>query len=176
MRKITGYVLIVLAMPICLLGLLFLIASQGIASRLITGFILLIIGSGICFVGAFLVKTAFSLTPNQILSSILNLAKVSNGYLTKEAIIAELGNYPQVDKAINDLLINQTALIDPGHIRTRYVFPDFLHDILIKACMYCSSEYPVRDPVQKCPQCGGDISLQKAKIEKSNEIFSLDEK
>lgn len=176
MKKLLGYLLIIVSIPLFLLGLLFLIASGGASSRLIVGFVGIIAGSGLGFLGGIFIKTAFSLTPEQILNSILSLAKRNNGYLTKEAIIAELGNYPQVEKVIQSILIKQTAIVDYSTGRQTYVFPDFLHEIIVKMCVYCNSEYPLRDPIQKCTQCGGDIKLQKGKIEKRNEIFSLDDK
>ncbi len=176
MRKVIGYIIILIAVLFFLMGLIFIIASGGSSSRLVPGIILIISGSLLGFLGGSILKTGFDLSPSQVINSILSLAKINNGYLKKEAIIAELGTYPQVEKAMEKMLIDRTAVLDTSGQRPTYIFPDFLHEIVVKYCSYCNTEYPLRDPIQKCSQCGGSITLKKGRIERSDQIFSMDEK
>jgi len=176
MKRFIGYVLTAFAVVLFLLGLIFLIASEGQSSRLVSGIILVIFASGTAFLGGSLLKKAFDLSPEQVKNAILALAKENNGYLTKESINAVLGPYPEVDMSIEAMVLDGSAVLDSSSLRAVYVFPDFLHEIVEKYCSYCDTRYPLRDPIQKCTQCGGDIVLKKSRIEKKGQIFSMDEK
>ena len=42
-----------------------------------------------------------------------------------------------------------------------YVFPGLKESKLIRKCAYCASTFNVKEPLHKCPNCGGTVELVK---------------
>ena len=42
-----------------------------------------------------------------------------------------------------------------------YVFPRLKESKLIRKCAYCASTFSVKEPLHKCPNCGGTVELVK---------------
>ena len=45
--------------------------------------------------------------------------------------------------------------------RTVYAFPGLKDSRVVRRCVYCGSEYSVREPLHKCSNCGGKLELVK---------------
>jgi rubrerythrin len=45
--------------------------------------------------------------------------------------------------------------------RTVYVFPGLQESKVVRRCTYCGNEYSVREPLHKCPNCGGTLEIVK---------------
>ena len=45
--------------------------------------------------------------------------------------------------------------------RTFYLFPGLRERKVVRRCAYCGNEYSVREPLHKCPNCGGTLEIVK---------------
>ena len=46
-----------------------------------------------------------------------------------------------------------------GPEKDLYVFPGLVEVKVARRCAYCGSEFSVKKPLHKCPNCGGELEL-----------------
>jgi hypothetical protein len=157
------------------LGVIFLIGSYGIASRLAAGGILGAAGLALLVAGIILFRRGSRYSPAGIRKELLRLAKLNNGELTDEAITGSLGSSDAVGFQVAALVREGIATERTRDDRRYYLFEDFQMKLVLKKCPYCGNDYPVRDVVEKCPSCGGDLKVNRSMLAKGNDKFSMDE-
>jgi len=157
-----------------IVGLLFLIASQGSSSRLFTGFILLLISVVLIVLGIKFILKAIKNSPTFIKSKILKLAKINNGSFTDEILLESLGNSFIVESTMKELLENKVSEEKVVNERKQYVFEDFQQKILEKKCPYCGNDFDINKMTETCPGCGGDLKLKSSQVSAGN-LYSMDE-
>jgi hypothetical protein len=174
LQIILGALLSVIGILSSVLGVIFLIASHGVASRLIAGGVMAAAGFAALAAGIILFRKGTRNSPAGIRKDLLRLARLNNGELTGEAIAGSLG-------ASDPVALQLAALVEEGVAseRTRggrrvYIFEDFQAKMVLKKCPYCGNDYPVRDDIERCPTCGGDLKMQKTVIARSENKFSMD--
>jgi hypothetical protein len=42
-----------------------------------------------------------------------------------------------------------------------YIFPGLKESKVVRRCAYCGNTYSVREPLHKCPNCGGSLEIAK---------------
>ncbi|MFC1669166.1 hypothetical protein ACFL20_02160 [Spirochaetota bacterium] len=174
-KIIMGAILSVTGAVSSFLGVLFLIASGGQGSRLLAGIVLLAIGITILLVGIIIFRKAMSISPAGIKKKLLKLARLNNGEISEEEILASLGNSDIVEQQLNEIMQRGIASEVIKNGRKIYIFPDFQLEIVVKECPYCGNDYPLRDDIEECPSCGGDLKMHKSLIVGANNSYSMDD-
>lgn len=175
LQVIFGALLSVLGFLSAGLGVVFLIGSYGIASRIATGGILGAVGLALFTAGVILFRRGSRRSPAGIRKELLRLAKMHNGELTDEAITGSLGTSDAVAFQVAALVKEGIAAERMRDNRRFYLFEDFQLKMVLKKCPYCGNDYPVRDVVETCPTCGGDLKAGRSMLAKGNDKFSMDE-
>lgn len=142
------------------LGLLFLCAAVSVPERMPLALILLVIGA----IGAAWSGLSYrrwrNLQPDELASQITALAAKNKGELAvTEVMSAFAAPAEAVNSALGTLLDKGQAHREHRADRIVYVFPGLKEHKMVRRCMYCGSTFPVKEPLYKCPNCGGDLEL-----------------
>jgi hypothetical protein len=156
------------------LGLIFLIASHGVASRLAAGFIMSAGGLIALVAGVVLFRRGSRFNPSGIRKELLRLARIGNGELAEEAVAASLGDSDAVRYQIQTLVREGIASEIVRDRRRVWVFAGLQMKMVVKKCPYCGNDYPVRDDIERCPTCGGDLKLDRSALAKGDKGYSMD--
>ncbi|OHD63016.1 MAG: hypothetical protein A2176_09325 [Spirochaetes bacterium RBG_13_51_14] len=157
------------------LGLLFIIASHGIGSRLAAGAVMGGGGLVVIIVGVIMFRKGLRFSPEGIRKELLRQAKMNNGELTEEVITGALGKSDAVNFQLADLVKRGVAEERIRDNRRVYVFESFQVKLVLKKCPYCGNDYPVRDDIERCPSCGGDLTMHRTALAKGEATYSMDE-
>ena len=49
-------------------------------------------------------------------------------------------------------------------------------NMVIEKCPFCGSVYPVRDDIERCPRCGGDLKHSRSVVAQNEKKISIDGK
>jgi hypothetical protein len=175
LQIILGALLSVVGVLSAGMGLIFLIGSHGISSRLIAGGIMVAGGLALLVTGIIVFRRGSRFSPAGIRKQLLRLARMNNGELTEEAITGSLGSSDAVGFQVASLLKEGVAVEMRRDNRRFYLFEDFKLKMVLKKCPYCGNDYPVRDDIEKCPACGGDLKVTRSMLAKGGEKYSMDE-
>jgi hypothetical protein len=143
------------------LGLIFLCAATREAGRLPLSLILLAIGGGVAAWSAITWRRDQQLEPERLADSIIELARARGGSEVSLAqIVAEL-NVPTeaAQRALGVLERRGETRRERGPEKDLYVFPGLVEVKVVRRCAYCGSEFSVKKPLHKCPNCGGELEL-----------------
>jgi len=172
-KIITGSAMIITGMVSELMGLLFVIASSGMNSRLIAAGIFFCSGLPLLIFGFKMFRSGMILRPELIREAILKSAALHHGEITKDIITGEAGWNDIVIYEIDDMIKKRITKIDERDGQTLYIFPEFQIKYIQNKCPFCGNGYPVRDDVQKCPTCGGDLKFLQVNSSSGENNFSM---
>ena len=144
-----------------ILGLIFLCAATTNPGRLPLSVILLVIGGGVAAWSALTWRRDQQLEPERLADSIIDLARARGGAEVSLAqIVAEL-NVPTdaAQRALGVLERRGECRRERGPEKDLYVFPGLVEVKVARRCAYCGSEFSVKKPLHKCPNCGGELEL-----------------
>ena len=151
----------VVSVVFLILGLIFLCAATTNPGRLPLSVILLVIGGGVAAWSALTWRRDQQLEPERLADSIINLARAGGGAEVSLAqIVAEL-NVPTeaAQRALGVLERRGECRRERGPEKDLYVFPGLVEVKVMRRCAYCGSEFSVKKPLHKCPNCGGELEL-----------------
>jgi len=143
------------------LGLIFLCAATANPGRLPLSVILLVIGGGVAAWAALTWRRDQQLEPERLADSIIDLARTGGGAEVSLAqIVAEL-NVPTeaAQRALGVLERRGECRRERRADKDIYVFPGLVEVKVVRRCAYCGSEFSVKTPLHKCPNCGGELEL-----------------
>ncbi|HNX23299.1 MAG TPA: zinc ribbon domain-containing protein [Spirochaetota bacterium] len=172
-KIITGSAMIITGLVSELMGLLFIIASSGMSSRLVAAGIFFTSGLPLLIFGFKMFRGGMVLRPELVRKGILKAAAAHNGEISKEAVTEAAGWDDIVIYEINDMIKKRIAKAEERDGRTFYIFPEYQIKYVINKCPFCGNDYPVRDDVQKCPSCGGDLKFLQIKSSTAGNNFSM---
>ena len=175
LKIIFGSLLSIVGLFSSLLGLMFIMATGDIESRIVVGKILLIIGIIFIIIGVVFFRKGIHFSPEGIKKRIFKLAKMNNGELPEEVLTADLGDSDDVKFQIQAIVSSGVASSQLVDNRTVYMFKDFQMKLVMKECPYCGNDYPVKGDIEKCPSCGGDLKMNRENVTGKEEKFSMDE-
>ncbi len=160
-----GLTFLLLAGGILLLagGLVFLCAaSEGIASRFLVALVLLVLGAGLSAWAGLRWRRIRDLAPDVVEGRIVALADAHDAELALSQILSDLRLPEEVARGALTRLEAQ-GLVRPERREERVVFtfPGLRESKVVRRCAYCGSEYSVRQPLHKCPNCGGHLEIVK---------------
>ena len=151
----------VVSVVFLILGLIFLCAATTNPGRLPLSVILLVIGGGVAAWSALTWRRDQQLEPERLADSIIDLARARGGAEVSLAqIVAEL-NVPTeaAQRALGVLERRGECHRERGPEKDLYVFPGLVEVKVVRRCAYCGSEFSVKKPLHKCPNCGGELEL-----------------
>jgi hypothetical protein len=143
------------------LGLIFLCAATADPGRLPLSVLLLVIGGGVAAWAALTWRRNQQLEPERLADSIIDLARAGGGAEVSLAqIVAEL-NVPTeaAQRALGVLERRGECQRERRADKDLYVFPGLVEVKVVRRCAYCGSEFSVKTPLHKCPNCGGELEL-----------------
>jgi hypothetical protein len=143
-------------------GLVFLCAAVENAIRLPLALALLLIGGGLVAWAGLRLRRAQQLSPDTLDDRITNLAAAHDAELTLAQVISALDVPNDAARtALAHLEADGLCHQERREGRTFYVFPGLKQTKVTRRCSYCGNEYSVREPLQKCPNCGGSLEIAK---------------
>ena len=113
--------------------------------------------------GGFMLRRQRQLDPETLADQILVLARTDDdAELTVSEIVARLRVPESAALEALELLEKRGRCRREYHEdHAVYVFPGLKESKLIRKCAYCASTFSVREPLHKCPNCGGNVELVK---------------
>jgi hypothetical protein len=145
------------------LGLLFLCASIRAPQRLILAVLLIVIGgAGVAWAGTTWRRLS-EIEPKRLADRIVEMAKLQGKFETTAAeAVAELSApTANVQVALEILQSRGDAVPEQRDDRRVYVFPNLKETKVVRRCPYCGVQFPVKQAITQCPNCGGNIELQR---------------
>jgi len=143
-------------------GLIFLCASVERASRLPISLALLVIGAGLAGWAGYRWRQARALSPDVLDDRIVALADRHDAEVTLAEVVSGLAVPDEAARlALARLEANGLCHQERRESRTFYVFPGLKESKVVRRCTYCGNEYSVREPLHKCPNCGGTLEIVK---------------
>lgn len=177
MKRTGSVILVVLGILLILFGLLFLLGSAGKLYRYIIAGVSLGLGGVLTGLGIRFYKQVDAVLPEYIRAEILDLARKHNGEISQDDIRAALGRrFPQADKILAELQVEDICREQKKGIAIYYVFPEIQPRLAIKRCEYCGSQIPLKEDLESCPECGGTIKTKVERLSLSkDDYYSMDE-
>jgi hypothetical protein len=151
----------VVSVVLLVLGLIFLCAATREPGRLPLSLLLLVIGGGLAAWSALTWRRGQQLEPERLADSIIDLVRARGSTEVSLAqIVAEL-NVPTdaAQQALGVLEQRGECRRERGPEKDLYVFPGLMEVKVVRRCAYCGSEFSVKQPLHKCPNCGGELEL-----------------
>ena len=143
-------------------GLIFLCAATQNVARLPIALALLLIGGGLAGWAGIRWRRARSLDPEVLDDRITTLADRYDAEITVAQVVSELGVPDEAARAaLARLEANGFCRPERREGRMVYVFPGLEESKVVRRCTYCGNEYSVREPLHKCPNCGGTLEIVK---------------
>lgn len=159
-----GLTIAILAVGILLLagGLIFLCAATQNAARFPIALALLIVGGALAAWAGLRLRRARELSPAVLDDRITALADTHDAEVTLAQVVGELQVPDEAARAaLARLEADGFCHQERREDKTVYVFPGLKDSRVVRRCVYCGSEYSVREPLHKCSNCGGKLELVK---------------
>jgi sulfur carrier protein ThiS len=164
MNRTLAIIAIVIAAVLLALGMIFLCAATQEPVRLLIAAPLLLVGAGLAVWGGLTLRRLRDLDPENLSDRITQLARTGDAEVTLAQVVAELGVPDEtVIAALN--LLERRGQAHREHVgddaREVYVFPGLKPSMVERRCPYCGAEFSVKKATYKCPNCGGDLRLER---------------
>jgi hypothetical protein len=159
-----GITVTVLVVGVVLLatGLIFLCAAVQIGGYIPIALVLLVAGAALAAWAGLRWRRARELSPAGLDQRITDLAAAHDAEVTAAQVVSEL-DVPEANAraALARLAAGSLARRELRDGSEVYVFPGLAERKVVRRCTYCGNEYSVRQPLYKCPNCGGTLELVK---------------
>ncbi len=143
-------------------GLVFTCAAVQEPRRLPIALALLIIGGGLAGWAGYRWRRARALSPAVLDDRITSLADEHGAEITLAQVVSSLGVPDEAARAaLARLEANGLCYQERREGRSFYHFPGLRESKVVRRCAYCGNEYSVREPLHKCPNCGGVLEIVK---------------
>jgi len=149
------------------LGLMLICASaaapEKAGTRLILGAVLIMLGGGGAAWLGRAMRRASEIDPQRLADRILEWLRAQNQSETTAAEIVGALSAPQdkVAAALEILQARGEAKPEQREARRVYVFPNLKESKVERRCPYCGAQFPVKQALSQCPNCGGNLELQR---------------
>ena len=149
------------------LGLLFLCASaaatEKTAIRFILAALLIVIGgAGAAWAGT-TYRRLSDIEPKRLADRIVEMVRLQGKFETTEAEAVAGLSAPaaNVQQALDVLEARREAVPENRDDRRVYVFPNLKESKVERRCPYCGAQFPVKQALSQCPNCGGNLELKR---------------
>jgi membrane protein implicated in regulation of membrane protease activity len=143
-------------------GLIFLCAAVQNPARWPVAIVLLLLGVALDVWAGARFGRARQLAPEVLDDRITELADRSGAEVTVAQVVSDLKVPDEAARAaLARLEGNGLCYQDRREDKTVYLFPGLKESKVVRRCVYCGNEYSVREPLHKCPNCGGQLEIVK---------------
>ena len=143
-------------------GVLFLCAALSVPARWPLALVLLVLGGGGAAWSAFAYRKWTDRQPATLAARITELAAQNSGEVSLAQIMASFEVSAEVAQAGLNVLAEQGACRrEPQGEQIVFVFPGLKEHKVERRCTSCGSTFAVKEPLHKCPNCGGNLELVK---------------
>ena len=149
------------------LGLLFLCASaaapEKAAIRFVLAGLLIVVGGGGAAWAGTTWRRLSEIEPKRLADRIVEMVRLHGQFETTEAeAVAQLAApAANVQTAMDILQSRGEAVPEQRDDRRVYVFPNLKESKVVRRCPFCGAQFPVKQAITQCPNCGGVIELQR---------------
>jgi hypothetical protein len=144
------------------LGVLFLCAATAVPERMPLAIVLFVIGVIGAGWSAFSYRRWADRQPAALAARITDLAAQNDGELALSQVMSAFDVPASAAQAgMDELLQKGQCHREPRGDQIFFIFPGLKEQKLIRKCVYCGSTFPVKQSLQKCPNCGGNLELVK---------------
>lgn len=143
-------------------GMIFLCAAVQNLARLPLAIALLLVGGALAGWAGLQLRRQRLLAPDTLDDRITALAASHEASVTLAQVVAEL-NVPDeaARKALARLEAGGLCYLEKHGDRPAYIFPGLEDSKVVRRCAYCGNTYSVKEPLHKCPNCGGSLEIAK---------------
>ena len=164
----TMALIVLLASAVMLgLGLLFLCASAAATEKMAIRFVLsvlliLIGGAGAAWAGMTWRRLS-DIDPQRLADRIVEMMRLQGTFETTaaEAVASLSAPAVNVQAALEILQSRGEAMREQRDDRRVYVFPNLKESKVERRCPYCGAQFPVKQALTQCPNCGGNLELTR---------------
>jgi membrane protein implicated in regulation of membrane protease activity len=143
-------------------GLIFLCAAVQNPARWPVALVLLLIGGGLAAWAGVRWRRTRELMPEVLDDRITSLADRYDAEVTLAQVVSDLTVPDEAARvALARLEASGLCHQEQREGRVVYLFPGLKESKVVRRCAYCGNEYSVREPLHKCPNCGGQLEIVK---------------
>jgi Zn finger protein HypA/HybF involved in hydrogenase expression len=163
MNKTTVAIVLGVSAVVLGLGLMFLCASINAPQRLPLTMVLIAIGGGGAAWAGMTWRRLSEVEPRRLADRIVEMVRLQGKYETTAAeAVAELSApAANVQAAIEILEQRGEIMLEQRADRQVYVFPNLKESKVERRCPYCNAQFPVKQALSQCPQCGANLELKR---------------
>ncbi len=163
MNRLTYLGVFVASAVVLALGLLFACAAIAVPARWPLAIILVGLGTMGAGWSAFSYRKWADSQPAALATRITDLAASQQGEVTLAQIMSALNVTASVAQAGLDVLIQNGACRREMHgEQDIFILPGLKEHKVERKCPFCGAAFPVKQSLQKCPNCGGNLELVKS--------------
>ena len=162
MNRVTYLGIFVASGAVMALGMLFACAAMAAPARWPLAIVLLAIGAIGAGWSAYAYRKWANRQPATLAAHITDLAAANQGEVTLAQIMSAF------DVTASTAQAGIEVLIQHGECQREFrgdqeifVLPGFKEHKVERKCPYCGATFPVKQSLQKCPNCGGNLELVK---------------
>lgn len=162
MRRSWAILAVIAAVPLLVLGIIFLIASMTNPGRLAIAAVFLVLGGALLVWGALSLRRLAEISPEALATGIVDLARRLGGEVTVAQVQSEF-RIPQdlALGALEKLRGHGDAQRERRGDHWVYLFKSVIPAKAIKRCPYCGNEFSVKSAQRDCPSCGASLEIVK---------------
>ncbi len=160
MSRIVYLAVFVVSALVLALGVLFLCAAITVPERAPLAIVLLAVGALGAGWSAFAYRRWSSVQPSSLAVQIASLAADHDGELAVSQVMSASGTTESAaTAALAELAQKGQCRREARADQVVYVFPGLKERKMVRKCAFCGSTFPVKQALQKCPNCGGALEL-----------------
>ena len=167
MNKTLALIVLVVGGLMLGLGLLFLCASAAATEKMAIRFVLaalLIVfgGAGVAWAGTTWRRLS-DIEPKRLADRIVEMVRTQGKFETTaaEAVAGLAASATNVQAALEILQTRGEIVPEQRDDRRVYVFPNLKESKIERRCPYCGAQFPVKQALSNCPNCGGNLELKR---------------
>ena len=162
MNKLAYLIIFILFSAVLGTGVLFLVASMVVPERVVVAAALLVVGTIGAGATAYFYSRWYAHQPAILADRITDLAAQNDGEIAVSQVVSALNiTVVAAQAGMEDLVQKGQAHAETRSGQIVYIFPGLKERMMRRRCVYCGSTFPVKQPLQKCPNCGGNLELVK---------------
>lgn len=163
MNKTVAFVVLLIGAAMLGLGLLFLCASIRAPQRMILAMLLIVIGAaGAAWAGATFRRLG-DIEPKRLADRIVEMVRLQGKFeaTAAEAVAGLAAPAANIQQALELLQSRGEAVPENRDDRRVFVFPNLKESKVERRCPYCGAQFPVKQALTQCPNCGGNLELKR---------------
>ena len=163
MNKTIALIVLVVGGLMLGLGLMALCSAITSPRWLVLAVLLIVIGgAGVVWAGMTYRRSA-DIEPQRLADRIVEMVRTQGKFETTaaEAVAGLAAPATNVLAALEILQTRGEAVPEQRNDRRVYTFPNLKESKIERRCPYCGAQFPVKQALSNCPNCGGNLELKR---------------